>query len=62
VITWKQRLPDLKAVAIAGAVATEPQRIAIAARTDEKDPPPRKAARKKASGPKQPLRKKSGKI
>ena len=60
VITWKQRLPELKAVA--GAVATQPQRIEIAARTDEKDPRPRKAARKKASGPKKPLRKKSSKI
>lgn len=60
VITWKQRLPELKAVA--GTVATEPQRTAIAARTDEKDPPPPKAARKKTSGPTKPLRKKSGKI
>ena len=60
VISWKQRLPELKAVA--GTVATEPQRIEIAARTDEKDPPPPKAARKKASGPTKPLRKKSGKI
>src|ERR1700683_2108269 len=46
VITWKQRLPDLRAVA--GAVATEPPPTEIAARTDEKDPSPRKAARKKA--------------
>jgi bifunctional non-homologous end joining protein LigD len=60
VISWKQRLPELKAVA--GAVATEPQPIEIAAGTDEKDPPPPKAARKKASGPTKPLRKKSGKI
>jgi bifunctional non-homologous end joining protein LigD len=60
VISWKQRLPELKAVA--GTVATEPQRIEIAAGTDEKDPAPPKAARKKASGPTKPLRKKSGKI
>jgi len=60
VITWKQRLPELTAVA--GGVATQPQRMEIAARTEEKDPPPRRAARKKASGPKKPLRKKSSKI
>jgi bifunctional non-homologous end joining protein LigD len=60
VITWKQRLPELKAVA--GAVATEPQPMEIAARTDEKDPPPRKAARKKASGAKKPPGKKSSRI
>jgi bifunctional non-homologous end joining protein LigD len=57
VITLKQRLPDLKA----GAVAKEPERIEIAAQADEEAQRPRKALKKK-SGPKKPVRKKSRKV
>jgi bifunctional non-homologous end joining protein LigD len=58
VITLKQRLPDLKA----GAVAKEPERIEIAAQADEEVQRPRKELLKKKSGPQKPVRKKSRKV
>ena len=61
VIRLKQRLPDLKTVG--GAVAKEPERVEIAAQADEDfAPPSRKTSHKKKSGPKKPIRKKSGKL
>ena len=57
-LTLKQRLPDLKAV----AAAKEPERIEIAAQAEDDSAPPRKAARKKKPAPKSPARKKSGKV
>ncbi len=58
VLTLKQRLPDLKAV----AAAKEPERIEIAAQADEDDAPPLKAARRKKSAGKGSVRKKAGKV
>jgi bifunctional non-homologous end joining protein LigD len=60
VITLKQRLPDLRS--LTEAAAQQPETTEIAAQANDGDLPPRKAARKKKSAPKKPVRKKSGKI
>jgi bifunctional non-homologous end joining protein LigD len=56
VITLKQKLPDLKAV----AAEKEPERIEIAAQKDS--PPPREAVRKKRPARKRSARKKASKV
>jgi bifunctional non-homologous end joining protein LigD len=59
VLMLKQRLPDLKS--LTGSVASESKRE-IATQLDEDSAKPQKVARKKKSGSKKPVRKKSRKV